>query len=134
MSMFSTQTAESLECPKCGKRTIVQGGGYQFHCLNCNFHRDLSSKLSSRRSHDSARGSEHRSSGHRSKDSSRSRGRDSGRSDFSSRDFGGLDTGRGSREMGLSSREFAMPSRDRESEMNPFLFVAIAIIFGLLVL
>lgn len=129
MSIFSTQTAESVECPKCGKRTIVQGSSYQYHCLNCNFHRDLSSKMSTGR-----RGSERGySRSDRSYSSSRSRGRDSGgRSDFS-RDFGGLDLGRGSREMG-GSRDFAMPRRDRESEMNPFLFVLIAIIFGLLVL
>ncbi|MEO1387594.1 MAG: hypothetical protein AAFV85_09505 [Cyanobacteria bacterium J06634_6] len=31
----------SVECPKCGKRSIVARSHNTFDCLNCNFHREL---------------------------------------------------------------------------------------------
>ncbi len=33
---------EVVECPKCGKRTIVQRNPDVFLCLNCDFQRDFS--------------------------------------------------------------------------------------------
>ncbi|MEM1278535.1 MAG: hypothetical protein AAGG53_00655 [Cyanobacteria bacterium P01_H01_bin.152] len=41
MSSPVLNLSSSLECPKCGKNTIVshQSGVYQ--CLSCNFERDL---------------------------------------------------------------------------------------------
>jgi hypothetical protein len=31
----------SVECPKCGRHTIVELSPNIFHCINCNFERDL---------------------------------------------------------------------------------------------
>ena len=31
-----------IECPRCGKHTVVQRTENAYCCLNCNFHRDLS--------------------------------------------------------------------------------------------
>lgn len=33
---------DGLECPKCGKHTIIQRSNDLFQCLNCDFVRDLS--------------------------------------------------------------------------------------------
>lgn len=33
---------DAVECPKCGKRSIVARSPNTFDCLNCNFHRELS--------------------------------------------------------------------------------------------
>lgn len=33
--------AEPVECPKCGKRSIVKRSQNLFDCLNCNFHKEL---------------------------------------------------------------------------------------------
>lgn len=33
---------KSLECPKCGKHTIIQRNHDLFQCLNCDFMRDFS--------------------------------------------------------------------------------------------
>ncbi|MEL7037342.1 MAG: hypothetical protein AAFO04_17235 [Cyanobacteria bacterium J06592_8] len=33
---------DGVECPKCGKHTIVQRNPDVFQCLNCDFQRDLS--------------------------------------------------------------------------------------------
>ncbi|MEL6224317.1 MAG: hypothetical protein AAFR31_16910 [Cyanobacteria bacterium J06627_8] len=31
----------SVECPKCGRHTIVELSPNIYHCINCNFERDL---------------------------------------------------------------------------------------------
>lgn len=31
-----------MECPRCGKRTIVQDGSSIYTCLNCHFRKDVS--------------------------------------------------------------------------------------------
>ncbi len=33
---------DGLECPKCGKHTIIQRSNDLFQCLNCDFVRDFS--------------------------------------------------------------------------------------------
>ena len=33
--------AEAVECPKCGKHSIVKRSPNTFNCLNCNFHKEL---------------------------------------------------------------------------------------------
>ncbi|MEB3280017.1 MAG: hypothetical protein VKK42_13975 [Lyngbya sp.] len=33
---------DTVECPRCGKRTIVQRNPDVFQCLNCDFQRDFS--------------------------------------------------------------------------------------------
>jgi hypothetical protein len=35
--------ADVVECPKCGKRSIVSLSSTLYHCLSCDFKRDLSS-------------------------------------------------------------------------------------------
>ena len=35
-------THDGLECPKCGKHTIIQRSNDLFQCLNCEFKRDFS--------------------------------------------------------------------------------------------
>ena len=30
----------TIECPRCGKHSIVKQGNTDYHCLNCGFHRD----------------------------------------------------------------------------------------------
>jgi Zn ribbon nucleic-acid-binding protein len=37
----TSRLIESVECPKCGKHSIVNHGD-KYHCLNCSFQRDLS--------------------------------------------------------------------------------------------
>ncbi|MEL7352214.1 MAG: hypothetical protein AAF171_09900 [Cyanobacteria bacterium P01_A01_bin.116] len=37
----SRSMAEPVECPKCGKRSIVKRSQNLFDCLNCNFHKEL---------------------------------------------------------------------------------------------
>lgn len=34
-------TPPALECPNCGKHTVVNHHGDIYHCLNCNFKKDL---------------------------------------------------------------------------------------------
>lgn len=36
-----TETKDSLECPKCGKKVLVQESKTKYSCLWCNFSRDL---------------------------------------------------------------------------------------------
>lgn len=38
---FGRRSTDSVECPKCGKRSIVARSQNTFDCLNCNFHREL---------------------------------------------------------------------------------------------
>jgi predicted RNA-binding Zn-ribbon protein involved in translation (DUF1610 family) len=33
--------AETVECPKCGKHSIIRRSPNAFNCLNCNFHKEL---------------------------------------------------------------------------------------------
>jgi len=33
--------SETVECPKCSKRSIVKRSPTTFDCLNCNFHKEL---------------------------------------------------------------------------------------------
>jgi ribosomal protein S27AE len=34
-------TTQTLECPKCGKHTIVQHHDGIYQCLNCDFNKDI---------------------------------------------------------------------------------------------
>lgn len=36
-----TETKDALECPKCGKKVLVQESKTKYSCLWCNFSRDL---------------------------------------------------------------------------------------------
>lgn len=36
------ETKDPLECPKCGKKVLVQQGSDRYRCLWCGFDRDLS--------------------------------------------------------------------------------------------
>lgn len=38
---FGRRSTDLVECPKCGKRSIVARAHNTFDCLNCNFHREL---------------------------------------------------------------------------------------------
>lgn len=40
---------EAVECPKCGKRSIVRRSADLFECLNCSFHKELTPVSVSRR-------------------------------------------------------------------------------------
>jgi ribosomal protein L37AE/L43A len=37
-----TSAQSTIECPKCGKHTVVELNQNIYHCINCNFERDLS--------------------------------------------------------------------------------------------
>lgn len=41
MSFARRAPADAVECPKCGKRSIVERSSNIFDCLNCSFHREL---------------------------------------------------------------------------------------------
>lgn len=32
----------SLECPECGKNTVVEVNSHLYRCINCDFYRELS--------------------------------------------------------------------------------------------
>ncbi|MGC9526309.1 MAG: hypothetical protein ACP5D7_12300 [Limnospira sp.] len=36
---------EGIECPKCGKHTVVQRSEAVFQCISCDFKRDLAKEL-----------------------------------------------------------------------------------------
>lgn len=38
----SAREMGQIECPRCGKHSVVQQTENAYRCLNCNFHRDLS--------------------------------------------------------------------------------------------
>ncbi|MEL6137633.1 MAG: hypothetical protein AAFQ61_04890 [Cyanobacteria bacterium J06626_23] len=38
----ANRLVESVECPKCGKHTIVKSDDHLYRCLNCSFKKDLS--------------------------------------------------------------------------------------------
>lgn len=40
-SFEAVESLEAVECPECGKRTIVKRSHNTFDCLNCDFHRAL---------------------------------------------------------------------------------------------
>lgn len=40
-SAIPNRAIAALECPKCGKHTIVKRSGDRFDCLNCNFQKSL---------------------------------------------------------------------------------------------
>lgn len=44
MSSPVLNLSASLECPKCGKNTIVSHHNGVYQCLSCNFERDLSTE------------------------------------------------------------------------------------------
>ncbi len=54
---------EGVECPKCGKHTVVRRNGDMFQCLNCDFRRDFSKFDSSFRKHSKDQQSEQENSG-----------------------------------------------------------------------
>ncbi|NEP19927.1 MAG: hypothetical protein F6J97_24080 [Leptolyngbya sp. SIO4C1] len=113
MSIISSNSAAgSVECPKCGKRAIVNHSDYQYHCLNCSFHRDLSAQVSTRR-----RGAERTRQSQRRDRSTQSVSRNSERSERSYQDSGTATAG-----------------SQQSSEMHPVVFVLFAILFGILVL
>ncbi|MEC5030349.1 MAG: hypothetical protein SAL07_10580 [Oscillatoria sp. PMC 1051.18] len=39
---MSHQNHSVVECPRCGRHTIVQESATQWTCLNCSFSKDLS--------------------------------------------------------------------------------------------
>lgn len=41
MSFGHRASVDAVECPKCGKRSIVERSSNIFDCLNCSFHREL---------------------------------------------------------------------------------------------
>jgi len=41
MSFSHSASVDGAECPKCGKRSIVERSSGVFDCLNCSFHREL---------------------------------------------------------------------------------------------
>lgn len=41
--MTKASTATSIECPRCGKNSLVQRNDDLYQCLSCDFKRDLSS-------------------------------------------------------------------------------------------
>jgi hypothetical protein len=45
MAIFASHLIESVECPKCGKHTVVRQSEHHYLCLNCDFQRDLSPPL-----------------------------------------------------------------------------------------
>lgn len=42
MSTPQTMAPSSVECPKCGKHTVVELSPSLYRCLNCSFERDFS--------------------------------------------------------------------------------------------
>lgn len=40
--LIQPQFPQHLECPKCGKQTIVQRDRDVYRCISCGFRRDLS--------------------------------------------------------------------------------------------
>ncbi|MEM6868575.1 MAG: hypothetical protein AAF528_09370 [Cyanobacteria bacterium P01_C01_bin.121] len=41
MAFGARASVDAVECPKCGKRSIVERSSNVFDCLNCGFHREL---------------------------------------------------------------------------------------------
>ena len=41
MNLISNRLVEAVECPKCGKHTIVKQNDHLYSCLNCSFEKDL---------------------------------------------------------------------------------------------
>ncbi len=41
MNLIASRLVESVECPKCGKHTIVKQNDHLYRCLNCSFEKDL---------------------------------------------------------------------------------------------
>ncbi|MEO0539584.1 MAG: hypothetical protein AAFZ80_01835 [Cyanobacteria bacterium P01_A01_bin.105] len=41
MTFISSRLVEPVECPKCGKHTIVKQDEHHYRCLNCSFEKDL---------------------------------------------------------------------------------------------
>ena len=41
MSFAQSASVDAVECPQCGKRSIVERSSNIFDCLNCGFHREL---------------------------------------------------------------------------------------------
>ncbi|MGJ3246006.1 MAG: hypothetical protein ACFE0I_08035 [Elainellaceae cyanobacterium] len=44
MKTSQSITQSSLECPKCGKHTIIRSTDMVFQCINCDFRRDMSNQ------------------------------------------------------------------------------------------
>lgn len=108
LANLGRRSTDRVECPKCGKRSIVTRDQNTFDCLNCNFHRELppvAKQLASRRSYHQL-----------------------GRT-------GNLISSRGllSSDEHLSSLDLADVEPKAESG-QPLLFAAIAVIFGILLL
>lgn len=40
-----TEQSNTLECPQCGKKVLVQENGTKYTCLWCDFNRDLTPVL-----------------------------------------------------------------------------------------
>ncbi|MEO1623098.1 MAG: hypothetical protein AAFU53_18960 [Cyanobacteria bacterium J06632_3] len=41
MNLIANHLVESVECPKCGKHTIIKQDDHHYRCLNCSFEKDL---------------------------------------------------------------------------------------------
>lgn len=45
MSLCMNAAIDAVECPECGKHSILKADGLDRFCLNCDFHRDLSNTI-----------------------------------------------------------------------------------------
>lgn len=43
---------EGIECPKCGKHTVVQRSETVFQCISCDFKRDLAKEFKQNKNND----------------------------------------------------------------------------------
>ena len=114
---FGRRSTDFVECPKCGKRSIVARTQNTFDCLNCNFHRELPPVVSPNRS--AANRLVTRQFPHRANSPNSTL----------SRPLNPL----------MSSGSYRSPLElddiDHESDSNqPLLFAALAVIFGILLL
>lgn len=41
MTPVQTISRNSLECPKCGKHTVVEMSRHLYQCISCDFYREL---------------------------------------------------------------------------------------------
>lgn len=103
--MHNRATA-SLECPKCGKHTIVKRSPNQFDCLNCNFQKSLPPIA------------------HLSKDSP-----------YPTRPFGTTSNlYRLQQQASRAAAEQRYAPYEEDSKVPPLVFAAVAVIFGLILL
>lgn len=153
MSFGHRASTEAVECPKCGKRSIVERSSNIFDCLNCSFHRELppvSSRGRSRhtdRSHRGLSSLSHSTRSHSTKPHAHSRGGMRQRGLTQHTILSSSQPGLAPRHSlnPLLSNDMQQASLDRFSldmgeenieteESQPWLFAFIAVVFGILLL